>query len=371
MKFSNKKLGKLIELTEEKNHNNAFQEVKGINIDKNFIKSVANLSKTDLSKYKVIRKGHFACNIMHVGRDERLPIALYEEDYPTLVSPAYKTFKVNDDEEVSEYYLMMVFSRKEFDRLTWFFCDSSIRGGLDWERFCDIEIPLPSYKEQLEIVSIYKGLLSNQKSYFESLDILKSLCNLLIYDQIKKGGKEKLGKYIREIQERNINSSNKNVLGISVSKKFISSRANREDLDVSKYKLLKKRQFGYVPVTSRNGNKISIAILNGSEGVISSTYIAFEVSDLQKLLPEYLYLWFSRSEFDRYARYHSWGSARETFNWSDMCEVELPLPSIKEQELIVSIHNVLEERKNINEKLKKYIKSICPVLCKRVHQKVL
>ena len=131
--------------------------------------------------------------------------------------------------------------------------------------------------------------------------------------------------------------------------------------------MLKNRQFGYVPVTSRNGNKISIAILNGLEGVISSTYIAFEVSDLKKLMPEYLYLWFSRSEFDRYARYHSWGSARETFNWSDMCDVELPVPSIKEQELIVSIHNVLEERKKINEKLKKYIKSICPILCKRMH----
>ena len=93
MKLSNKKIGKLIELTEEKNHNNAIQEVKGINIDKNFMKSVANLSKTDLSKYKVVRKGHFACNIMHVGRDERLPIALYEEDLPTLVSPAYKHLK--------------------------------------------------------------------------------------------------------------------------------------------------------------------------------------------------------------------------------------------------------------------------------------
>lgn len=115
-------------------------------------------------------------------------------------------------------------------------------------------------------------------------------------------------------------------------------------------------------MTSRNGDKISIALLNGPDGVISSTYIAFGVIDKEKLLPEYLYLWFSRKEFDRYARYHSWGSARETFDWEDMCNVELPIPSIEEQTSIVAIHHALEARKNINEKLKAIIQPLCPAL---------
>lgn len=299
---------------------------------------------------------------MHVGRDERLPVALYQDSDPAIVSPAYKTFKVTDESIILSEYLMMFFQRKEFDRLTWYYCDSSIRGGLDWERFCEIEIPLPSLEEQKKYVRIYTSLLVNQQSYSESLGRLKYICDSFIDEQIANGEKKTLGHFIQQVQLRNSDSSNRNVLGISVKKKFIPSRANREDLNVSNYKLLKKGQFGYVTVTSRNGEKISIAILNGPEGVISSTYIAFEVIDEEVLLPEYLYLWFSRDDFDRYCRYHSWGSARETFDWADMCNVELPIPSLDEQKAIVAIHKVLEERKEINDKLKMLIQPLCPTL---------
>ena len=119
-------------------------------------------------------------------------------------------------------------------------------------------------------------------------------------------------------------------------------------------------------VTSRNGGKISIAILEGEPGLVSSTYTVFEVKNINELLPEYLYLYFQRTEFDRYARFNSWGSARETFDWLDMCDVQLPIPSIEIQEAILTIYHTLQIRKRINEQLKESIKPLCPVLMKGV-----
>ncbi|MBJ2110607.1 restriction endonuclease subunit S [Proteus terrae] len=366
MQLKTKPLGKLIIMTDERNRSGQVSRLLGINISKNFMPSVANVSGTDLTKYKIIKKDHFACNIMHVGRDERLPIALYTDTNASIVSPAYKTFKVRNKEELLPEYLMIFFQRGEFDRFTWYLCDSSIRGGLEWERFCEIKIPIPSIEEQKRYVSLYKGLIANQQCYESSLNDLKFICDTFLENQIKKGKKVRLGKYISQTEERNTNSSNRNLLGISVNKVFIPSRANRYDLNVSNCKLIKDGQFGYVTVTSRNGEKISIALHKGDDGIISSTYVAFEIIDKSVLLPEYLYLWFSRPEFDRYARYHSWGSARETFDWSDMCDVKLPIPSIEEQKSIVAIHHVLETRKSINERLKEMIRPLCPVLMQGV-----
>lgn len=366
MQLKTKPLGKLIIMTDERNCSGKVSRLLGINISKNFMPSVANVSSTDLTKYKIIKKDHFACNIMHVGRDERLPIALYTDTNASIVSPAYKTFKVRNKEELLPEYLMIFFQRSEFDRFTWYLCDSSIRGGLEWERFCEIKIPIPSLEEQKRYVSLYKGLIVNQQCYESSLNDLKFICDTFLENQIKKGKKVRLGKYISQTEERNTNSSNRNLLGISVNKVFIPSRANRDDLNVSNCKLIKDGQFGYVTVTSRNGEKISIALHKGDDGIISSTYVAFEIIDKSVLLPEYLYLWFSRPEFDRYTRYHSWGSARETFDWSDMCDVELPIPSIEEQKSIVAIHHVLETRKSINERLKEMIRPLCPVLIQSV-----
>ena len=177
---------------------------------------------------------------------------------------------------------------------------------------------------------------------------------------------KRLGKYIQQSDERNTDLETDNLLGISVNKIFIPTKSNKNRLDLSKYKIVRPRQFGYVSVTSRNGGKISIAILEGEPGLVSSTYTVFEVKNLNELLPEYLYLYFQRTEFDRYARFNSWGSARETFDWSDMCDVRLPIPSIEKQEAIVTIYHTLETRKRINEQLKESIKPLCPVLMKGV-----
>jgi len=367
MMSSYKRLGNYIQLVDNRNSDLEVTNLLGINITKNFMPSVANVSGTDLSKYKIIQKGQFAYSAMQVGRDETIRLALYTADEPAIISPAYLVIESKDENELIPEYMMMCFQRPESDRYGWFISDSSVRASLEWGRFCDIEIPMPDdIDQQRKYVALYKGLLTNQKVYENSLEDLQLICDTYIEDLIKKEELKSLGDYIQQSDERNSYLEIDNLLGISVNKIFIPSKSKKERLDLSKYKIVRPRQFGYVSVTSRNGEKISIAILDGEAGLVSSTYTVFEVKNTTGLLPEYLYLYFQRTEFDRYARFNSWGSARETFDWAEMCNVKLPVPDIKIQEAIVTIYHTLEARKRINEQLKESIKPLCPVLMRGV-----
>ena len=151
-------LGNHIRLIDTRNRESITDRVLGINIDKFFMPSVANVIGTDLSKYKLITKGKFACNPMHVGRDERLPVALYDEEEPAIVSPAYFMFEVIDNSILNEDYLMMWFRRPEFDRICWLHTDGSVRGGITWDDICRLELPIPPIENQLEIVNSYKAI---------------------------------------------------------------------------------------------------------------------------------------------------------------------------------------------------------------------
>ena len=160
-----------------------------------------------------------------------------------------------------------------------------------------------------------------------------------------KSNYKKLGEYIRQVDVRNTKGNEENLLGVSVQKTFIPSIANTVGTDFTKYKIVKKGQFTYIPDTSRRGDKIGIALLtNIDEGLVSNVYTVFEIVDKTKLLPEYLMLWFSRAEFDRYARFKSHGSVREIMDWNEMCNVELPIPSLEVQRKIVREYQILEER---------------------------
>ena len=161
---------------------------------------------------------------------------------------------------------------------------------------------------------------------------------------------KRLGDYIREVDVRNRDLSITTLLGVSISKEFIPSIANTIGTDMSTYKIVCKGQFAYGPVTSRNGDKVSIALLaNEDNAIISQAYTVFEVKDANELLPEYLMMWFRRPEFDRYARFHSHGSAREIFDWSEICDVMLPIPSIERQREIVAEYETLSKRIRLNE----------------------
>ena len=181
-----------------------------------------------------------------------------------------------------------------------------------------------------------------------------------------KSNYKKLGDYIQQVDERNRDNSVTRLLGVSIEKKFIESIANTIGTDMSVYKIVKQGQFAYGPVTSRNGDKVSIALLEERKCIISSSYTVFEIKDTQQLLPEYLMLWFRRPEFDRYARFHSHGSAREIFDWEEMCNVELPVPEIEEQQKIVDSYRVIENRisilRQINDNLESQIYSLFQTL---------
>ena len=175
---------------------------------------------------------------------------------------------------------------------------------------------------------------------------------------------KQLGQYISEVNIKNTNLEVDLLLGVSITKKFIPSIANTIGTDMSKYKIVRKNQFGYGPITSRNGDKISVALLTEEQCIISTSYRVFEIKDHEELDPEYLMMWFRRPEFDRYARFMSHGSTRESFDWDEMCETELPVPYIENQREIVKEYNTIVNRIKLNKQLNQKLEETAQALYK-------
>ena len=173
---------------------------------------------------------------------------------------------------------------------------------------------------------------------------------------------KRLGQYIKPVNKRNNDLKVRLLLGVSIQKVFIKSIANTVGTNFKSYKVVKKDQFAYGPVTSRNGDKISVALLEEDECIISSSYTVFRIIDKEVLLPEYLMMWFRRPEFDRYARYMSHGSVREIFGWEEMCNVELPIPDIEKQREIVEEYNTIVNRIELNKQLNQKLEETAQAL---------
>ena len=366
MKSNYKKLGDLIRQTNNRNSDYTVSRVCGISMKKYFIPSIANTNDVDLSNYKVIKTGEFGCILMKIGRDNKLSVAYHTDPDSIIISPAYFTFEIIDRNELLPEFLMIFFLKPETDRLLGFMSAGSMRGSLTWEEFCELEIPVPDIEIQKNVVAVYNELLRNQKCYEGSLDDLQLICDTFIEDLAKKKDLKRLGDYIQQSEYENYGLPLSKVRGVSIHKVLIKPKANMTDVELSGYKLLKIGQFVFNPNTARMGERIPIALNTEEDFIVSKIYPVFEITKIDELLPEFLYLWFTRPDFDRYARFHSWGSARETFNWEDMCEVRLPIPDIEVQKSIVAIHHVLESRKKLNEDLKNIITPLCPVLMKGV-----
>lgn len=362
MALTRYKLGELISIVDERN-NFGIKDFYGINIDKEFMPTWANTEGLDETKYKVVRKNRFVFSGMQTGRDECIRISMYTNDNPVLVSPAYTTFEITATDKVIPLYFFMKFLSHEKDRYGAFCSDGSIRSNLDWEVFCDFNIDLPPLSIQQKYVDVYNSMLANQKSYERGLEDLKLVCDATIEDLRRKYPCELIGKYITQKNDRNTDKSIDCVMGLSTKKEFreAQSRVNRNEL--GNYKIVNHGDFAFVPTTDTW--KVLAFALNTFEKnlVVSPIYEVFSV-DKVRLVPEYLAMWLSREEFDRYARFHSWGSARENFSFDDMRSVQIPIPDISIQKAIVEIYNAYNVRKDINEKFKSQIKSICPILIK-------
>ena len=367
MALTKYRIGQLVELTTETNNRNLFgaDDVRGMTITKQIIPTKADVSNTELDKFLVIHPGEFVFNPRTHGK--HIGFGYNNTDESFIISWNNIGFSVKKAMRavVSSEYLFLHFNRDEWDREACFRSWGSSTEVFSWEALCEMELELPDLPTQQKYVDIYKAMVANQQSYERGLEDLKLICDGYIEDLRRKISCEAIGEYVELTEDTNdkLQYGIDDVRGISIEKKFIETKANMEGVNLSPYLLIRPDEFAYVTVTSRNGEKISIA-LNDSDStyICSSSYVAFKSKDPQKLLPQYLMLFFSRAEFNRYARFNSWGSARETFDWSEMCKVEIPIPDIGVQKAIADMYSVYIARTRINEQLKAQIKDICPIL---------
>lgn len=362
-------LGSLIETLDVRGGIIDRNEVEGVNINKAFVPTVANLEKTDISKYKHVPHLAFAANLMHIGRDVIFPVALNTSNVTKFVSPAYFVFRVKDEVKLLPLFLLMLFRTYSFDRRVWFATDSSIRGNLTWDDMCRVKIPLPPIEVQRAYVDAYKGLtalIEENESLLKSLEETAQAC---VAECREKWPFVELRSYIRRLDERNSDNSIKDVKGLSVTKQFREPSSKVDKTKLQNYKIVLRNQFAFVQTT--NNEKCLVTCLSKFEYpiVVSSVNEVFEIVDTGKLLPEYLYLQFKRPEFDRYARFNSWGSARETFNWDDMCRVKIPLPPIEVQRAIVALYHCAEEARKIAEEAKAQLALACPAMIQQASRR--
>lgn len=361
MALSKCKIGELVTLVDERN-NIGLREFYGLNIHKEFMPTVANTDTLDETKYKVVRKNRFVYSGMQTGRDECIRISMYKGDTPIIVSPAYLTFEVTAIDKIIPEYFFMLFLSPEKDRLGWFRSDGSIRSNLDWPVFCDFDIELPPIDIQQKYVDIYQGMVNNQKAYERGLEDLKLVCDGYIEDLRRKVPSESIGKYLKEVDEKNKDLAITLTQGVDVNMQFIPAKREAEDKENTR--IVRTGQFAFNKVVKSNGTKLPIALRKGPDCIISGSYQVFEVSDKEHLIPEYLMLWMSRSETQRYCGFNGWGSTRDVFPFDELAKLAFPIPNLKIQMCIVDIYKVYETRKEINEKLKSQIKAICPILIK-------
>lgn len=369
MALTKYKLGDLIELVLDTNSELLYgpEDVKGMTITKEIIPTKADVKETDLSRFLVVCPGEFIYNPRTHGK--RIGFGYNNTDSTFIISWNNLAFRIKPaiKNVVLADYLFLHFKRDEWDREACFQSWGSSTEVFSWETLCDMEVYIPSLPIQKKYVDIYNAMLANQQSYERGLEDLKIVFESYMDNLRKNLPHEAIGQYIELCEEKNedLKYSIDAVRGVSIEKKLIDTKANMTGVSLKPYYLVKPEEFTYVTVTSRNGEKISLAMNNSDETYIcSSSYVVYKCKNKNKLLPQYLMLYFSRSEFNRYARFNSWGSARETFDWSDMCEVKIPIPDIDIQRAIASIYNCYIERKSINEKLKSQIKDICPILLK-------
>lgn len=319
----------------------------------------------DISLYNVFYKNDFVFN---PARMELNSIALNTDLEKGICSSLYEIFYVTDTKKLDPRYLNLFIKRNEFARYCRYDSIGSARNYFRVANMQEIKIPLPSIETQRELVAVYNGLKELAEENEKLLEPLSKSCEAFIVDCKKKYPMNALGDYIEETDERN--SAGKytleDVRGISTEKKFISTKANLDGVSLNSYKIVSPREFVYVADTSRRGDKIALALNDSNKGyLISSIYTTFCSKDEKTLLPGYLYLFFNRSEFDRYSRYNSWGSARETFDWSEMCRVQIPLPPIQIQQKIVDLYNCYEECKRIAKEAREKISNLCPALVQK------
>lgn len=360
------KLGLYIKQCDLRNTDDKYGEddVVGISTQKMMIHTKADLIGVKLTSYKLVPPRHFAYVSDTSRRGDKMSLCYNSTESTYIVSSISTVFYVSDKEKLNPEYLFMYFNRPEFDRFSRFNSWGSARETFSWEDMCDIDIELPPLAIQQKYVDVYNAMLANQKSYERGLDDLKLTCDAYIENIRRKIPCEPIGQYIAQTNVKNELEEDLPNRAVSNTKVFVDAKdAIVSGVDTKNYQIVELGDFAYNTVTTRNADKLSIALNREHRCLVSPLYTTFRVID-DKLLPEYLSLWFNRSEYDRFSRFNSWGSARELFTFNTLSETMIPIPEKSVQKSIANIYDIYFERKSVNEKLKAQIKNICPILIK-------
>ena len=356
------RIGDYIEVYDVKNSNSKDLQFCGINKDKTFMPTVADINELDSSKYKIVEKDVFVFSGMQTGRDVCIRLALYDKDESILVSPAYTTFIIKDKSEILPHYLFIQFNRFQMDRYGWFLSDGSIRSNLDWGIFCDIMIPLPDIDIQQELVDTYNGLKALVVQNEALIKPLNEACRAYIVDCKKKYPVVQLGEYIEEVKTINIARKCTFLRGVG-NQGFIDPRQQRTNESLNKCTIFHKGDLVYNPSVLFAG---AIALNSDfDEAICTEEYVVFHSKDAKILLPEFIFLWLKRKEMGRYFWFSNMDSVRNRIYFEDTCKIGIPLPPPEVQQAIVDIYNCAQEAKKIAKEAREKMKNLCPALVQR------
>ena len=363
------KLGDYIEQCDERNTGLQYDvsAVKGISIAKKMIDTKADMTGVPLKAYKVVKPSEFCFVTITSRNGEKISIAMNESINTYIVSSSYEVFRIKDENALLPEYLYLWFCRPDFDRYARYHSWGSAREAFSYDEMCRVEIPLPSIDEQRTAVEAWRGL-KNLKEQNEQLSgPLMDLCQSYLQELKHKYPLVEIGPYIEDRKDKNSDLffTEDDVMGVSNLKTIISTKAKIDKTnDLSKFTVIYPRDFVYNP---RNG--VAIA-LNDTEQkyIISWNNTAFYIKTEYEntLLPQFLHLWFTRSEFDRKVRFDSWGSSTEVYSFGALGRVTIPLPPIEIQRAIVEIYNCAKTSKDIAESAKQLAGDICPALMRQI-----
>ena len=338
--------------------------IQGVNSNGEFCISKAKTDSVNLKPYKIVQNGDFVYN------PSRLNIGslAYRTNGMCIVSHLYVVFRLNEKgrEFIIPEFLLLFFKRDEFLRLVTYLNYGSQRPEFNFYDMSDIKIPLPQIDEQKKLVAVWKGLRDMKEENEQISEPLQTLCRSYLQELKHKYPLTAIGELISEYNVRNSNNSVKIVKGISVKKQFRDPNAKVNKNELRGYKIVPPMHIAYVQTT--HNEKVFTFDLNryGYDIVVSSVdRIIYSINN-NILNIEYLDLWFRMPEFDRYARFNSWGSAREIFSYNDLCRVKIPLPPIEIQEAVVEMFRCADESRKIASDANELSSEICPVLMQKV-----
>jgi type I restriction enzyme S subunit len=359
-------LGELLIRNTENNESSKYglEHVRGVLNTKEISSTKVSLDGRDLRKFLVVRPGGFIFNHrvhdkLGLGYNTSNEVYIFTNDYVSFyLRPEIKNTVLLAD------YLYMWFLRPEFDRYMLYKTYGSATLFFSWDNMCELEITLPDVSVQQKFVNIYNAMVANQHSYERGLEDLKLTADALI-DEIKHTApKKSVGELLSEVDIRNSDGKITNVQGINITKQFMPSVADTNGVDLRKYKLVQKNQFAFSGMQTGRDECIRMALHEADAPIIiSPAYSVFQVKD-NSVIPEFIMMWFSRSESDRRGWFFSDSSIRSNLDLDRFYEMKLPIPDTTVQESIVNIYSAYTTRRSINERLKAQIKDICPILIK-------